>query len=150
MIVFDLACGQGHVFEAWFGSSADYESQRERGLVSCAICGASEVSKAVMAPNVAPKGNSASAPVTMRGGTPTPADMKAMLAALAQAQARALEGSEHVGPRFAAEARAIHDGDAPERPIHGQATREEARALVEDGVPVTPLPLPIVPPGTLQ
>jgi hypothetical protein len=149
MIVFDLACPVGHVFEAWFGSSGDYEGQRARGLVSCPICGASEVGKAVMAPNVGSKGNArATMPVPMHGGTPSPAEMKTMLAALAQAQAKALEGSEHVGPRFAEEARAIHDGDAEQRPIHGQATREEAKALVEDGVPVAPLPLPlpIVPP----
>jgi hypothetical protein len=69
-----------------------------------------------------------------------------MLAALARAQAKILEGSEHVGSRFASEARAIHDGDAPERPIHGEATVQEAKALIEDGVPVAPLPLPIVPP----
>jgi len=151
MIVFDLACGQGHVFEAWFGSTADYEGQRTRGLVQCPVCGAAEVDKAAMAPNVGLKGNQGiSAPVPMQSGVPAPADMKAMLAALAKAQARALEGSEHVGTRFAAEARAMHDGDTPERPIHGQATREEAKALVEDGVPVAPLPLPIVPPGTLQ
>jgi len=149
MIVFDLACGEGHVFEAWFGSSGDYEHQRERGLVSCPICGAGEVSKAVMAPNVGAKGNRTAATVPMRGGVaPAPAEMKAVLAALAKAQARLLEGSEHVGKRFADEARAIHDGDAPERPIHGQATHEEAKALVEDGVPVAPLPLPVVAPDS--
>jgi hypothetical protein len=146
MIVFDLSCGAGHVFEAWFGSSADYEDQRGRGLVACPICGATEVAKAVMAPNVAPKGNSQAATVPMQSGTPTPAEMKAVLAALARAQAKMLEGSEHVGNRFASEARAIHDGDAPDRPIHGQATAQEAKALIEDGVPVAPLPLPIVPP----
>jgi len=147
MIVFDLSCGQGHVFEAWFGSSADYEAQRARGLVACPICGGSEVSKAVMAPNVGAKGNRTPAAVPMRsGGVPAPAEMKTMLAALARAQAKMLEGSEHVGKRFADEARAIHVGDAPERPIHGQATQEEAKALVEEGVPVAPLPLPVVPP----
>lgn len=149
MIVFDLSCGQGHVFEAWFGSSADYEDQCGRGLVSCPICGGSDVAKAVMAPNVGPKGNQApaAAPVPMRGGgAPAPAEMKTMLAALAKMQAKLLEGSEHVGKRFADEARAIHDGDAPERPIHGQATRAEAKALIEEGVPVAPLPLPVVPP----
>jgi len=146
MIVFDLACSSGHVFEAWFGSSADYEDQRGRGLVNCPICGASDVAKAVMAPNVGAKGNKAVAALPMRGGSPTPAEMKAMLAAMAKAQAKALEGSEHVGGRFAEEARAIHDGDATQRPIHGQATPAEARALIEDGVPVAPLPLPIVPP----
>ena len=147
MIVFDLGCGEGHVFEAWFGSSADYEDQRARGLVSCPICGASDVTKALMAPNVGAKGNRAPAAVPMRSGrTPAPAEMKAALAALAKAQAKLLEGSEHVGKRFADEARAIHDGDAPERPIHGQATHAEAKALIEEGVPVAPLPLPIVPP----
>ena len=80
------------------------------------------------------------------GGEPTPGEMKAALAMLAKAQAKLLEGSEHVGSRFASEARAIHEGDAPERLIHGQATREEAKALIEEGVPVAPLPLPIVPP----
>jgi hypothetical protein len=148
MIVFDLACGAGHVFEAWFGSSDDYDDQRGRGLVSCPICGVSEIDKAVMAPNVAPKGNRVLATLPMQGGTPAPAEMKAMLAALAKAQAKVLEGSEHVGKRFATEARAIHDGDAPERPIHGQATREEAKALIDEGVQVAPLPLPIVPPDT--
>lgn len=146
MIVFDLACGGGHVFEAWFGSTDDYEGQRTRGLVTCPICGAGEVTKAMMAPNVSPKGNMRNAPVPMRGGTPTPAEMKTMLAELARAQAKALEGSEHVGSRFADEARAMHDGDAAQRAIHGQATREEAKALMEDGIPVAPLPLPIVPP----
>lgn len=156
MIVFDLSCPADHVFEAWFGSTADYEQQRARGLVSCPVCGSGEVEKAVMAPNVAPKGNAggggaARLPVRGgKGGEPSPAEMKAMLAALARAQARALENSEHVGPRFAEEARAIHAGDAPERLIHGQATAEEAKALVEEGVPVAPLPLPIVPPDALQ
>ncbi|HMI20786.1 MAG TPA: DUF1178 family protein [Sphingomonas sp.] len=146
MIVFDLACGQRHVFEAWFGSTEDYESQRARGLVACPICGATEIGKAVMAPNVAPKGNQGNGIVPMQSGTPT--EMKKMLAALAKAQAQLLEKSEHVGAKFASEARAIHEGDAPERAIHGQATHEEARALVEDGVPVAPLPLPVVPPDT--
>ena len=154
MIVFDLACDAAHVFEAWFASSEAYEAQRAGGLVACPICGSEEVAKAVMAPNVAPKGNRA--PTTLpvrsaaRAGPPATMDRKAMLAALAQVQARMLAGSEHVGPRFAEEARAIHAGDAPDRVIHGQATIAEARGLVEDGVPVAPLPLPIVPPESLQ
>ena len=154
MIVFDLACDRAHVFEAWFGSTDDYEGQRARGLVSCPICGSAEVGKAVMAPNVAPKGNRAGTNLPMRTTPHAPvpdADrQKAMLAALAQMQAKMLAGSEHVGPRFADEARAIHAGDAPERQIHGRATLAEARELVEDGVPVAPLPLPIVPPDALQ
>ncbi|MDO6413580.1 DUF1178 family protein [Sphingomonas sp. BIUV-7] len=157
MIVFDLQCDRAHVFEAWFGSTEDYEGQRARGLVSCPLCGSGEVAKAVMAPNVAPKGNQLPVPtrpaaptVPVQGGMPAPAQMKAMLSALAQAQAKALEGSEHVGKRFAEEARAIHDGDAPERVIHGEATPAEAKALAEDGVAVSHLPFPVVPPGQVQ
>ena len=157
MIVFDLRCGRDHVFEAWFGSTDDYEGQRNRGLVSCPLCGSGEVAKAVMAPAVGAKGNrllapapAAGKPVPMRAGPPAPAEMKAMLTALAKAQAKALEGSEHVGRRFAEEARAIHDGDAPDRIIHGETTPAEARALIEDGVPVSPLPFPVVPPRQVQ
>lgn len=132
MIVFDLACAGGHVFEAWFGSRDDYESQRARGLVSCPVCGDGAVEKAPMAPRLAGTGERAAAP-----------DPRTILRALAAAQARMLAGSEHVGRRFAAEARAIHDGEAEARPIHGQATIAEARALAADGVTVAPLPLPV-------
>ncbi len=131
MIVFDLACSAGHVFEAWFGSHGDYDGQRERGLVSCPVCGTGGVEKAPMAPRIS--GTGAGAPV----------DPKAMMTALAAMQAKLLRGSEHVGPRFATEARAIHDGDAAERPIHGRATVAEAKALAADGIAVAPLPLPV-------
>ena len=159
MIVFDLKCDDGHVFEAWFGSSDDYDGQKARGLVSCPLCGSGKVDKAVMAPAVGAKSNqlpvpaptrAPAKPAPMQGAMAPPAEMKALMAALAEAQAKVLEKSEHVGRRFAEEARAIHTGDAPERLIHGQATMEEAKALVEDGVPVAPLPLPIVPPEQLQ
>jgi hypothetical protein len=156
MIVFDLACPSAHVFEVWFGSSDDYESQRKRGLVSCPYCGSTEIAKAVMAPAVGAKGNRASsvpAALPMHGGKtmpPLPAELKAAITALAEAQAKALVNSEHVGSRFATEARAIHEGDAPDRLIHGQATRAEARELIEDGVPVAPLLCPVIPPKRLQ
>ncbi|WP_174273340.1 DUF1178 family protein [Sphingomonas bacterium] len=162
MIVFDLACAHAHVFEAWFGSSDDYESQRTRGLVACPICGSAEVAKAVMAPNVGAKSNQLvpsrpagptrpmPMPMMAGGDGPAPAEIKQMLTAMAQMQAKALEKSEDVGHGFASEARAIHDGDAPDRVIHGQATIADARALVEDGIGVMPLPFPIVPPEQLQ
>lgn len=139
MIVFDLRCAGGHVFEAWFGSSADYDDQRARNLVACPICGDASVEKALMAPNVAAKGN--------RTGDAAPAEVKAALAALAAAQEKALEGSEWVGRSFADRARAMHDGEEAHATIHGQATPAEARALAEDGVPVAPLPFPVVPPA---
>jgi len=138
VIVFDLRCDGDHVFEAWFASSTAYEDQRGRGLIACPVCGSSAVAKALMAPNVAAKGNRAEAP--------TPAAMKRALAAIAGAQAEALKTSEWVGGAFADKARAMHAGEAPTTAIHGQATREEARALVEEGVPVAPLIVPVVPP----
>lgn len=137
MIVFDLRCGNAHVFEAWFGKSADFEDQSARGLVACPICGSSEVAKAVMAPAIPGKSNRADISV---------GDAKALLGKLADAQKRALASSDYVGERFAAEARAIHLGDAQARSIHGQATRADAKSLVDDGVPVAPLPMPFVPP----
>ncbi len=141
MIVFDLKCGAEHVFEAWFKSSGAYEEQRAQGLIACPFCGDVGVTKAVMAPAVAPKGNQA--PEKLPG---TPAAFKAALAAIAQLQAKQLETSTWVGGAFAEKARAMHLGDAPEAPIHGQATLAEAKALVEDGVPVAPLLVPVVPP----
>lgn len=151
MIVFDLQCADmGHVFEAWFGSSADYEGQRERGLVTCPICGSGKVEKALMAPAVGAKGNSKSEQkaLAVSNEAPDPAQMKAMLETLAKQQAKALEKSDYVGEDFAGEARAMHEGEIDDRPIHGQTSIDEAKALVEDGVPVAPLPLPIRPPKT--
>lgn len=150
MIVFDLKCGAGHVFEAWFGSSSAWEEQRAAGLVACPMCGSAEVAKAVMAPNVGAKGNqlaSPAAPPRPMPDAPIPAEaVKAAIAVLAAAQAKALEGSKWVGAAFADKARAMHLGEAPHAPIHGQASAEEAKALAEEGVPVAPLPLPVVPP----
>ncbi len=140
MIVFDLKCTHAHVFEAWFGSSTDYEDQRARGLLSCPICGDADVTKAVMAPNIPAKGNRAPA---ISAAAPDP---KALMAALAQVQAKMLEGSQWVGMSFADKARAMHAGEETTAPIHGQASLAEAKALIEDGVPVAPLPLPVIPP----
>ena len=139
MIVFDLRCRAGHVFEAWFGSSADYDDQQARGLVACPICGAADIEKAPMAPRVAAKGNQAEAP--------SPEAMKTMLAEMATMQKKLLEKSDNVGDRFPDEARAIHLGEAEARAIHGRASRDDARDLIEDGIPVSPLPFPVAEPG---
>ena len=147
MIIFDLKCSpQGHVFEGWFGSSAYYEAQQAKGLVSCPICGSAEVGKALMAPAVPAKGNRAapSAPELLGGDSEA---VKRVLAALAAEQKRILAQSESVGDRFADEARAIHLGEAEARAIHGRATRAEAESLIEDGIPVAPLPFPVIAPG---
>ncbi len=150
MIVFDLQCADGsHVFEAWFGSSADYDNQCERGLVACPICGSKDVGKAAMAPAVGTKGNKRGEPrsaVAMANSGPDPVKMKELLGKLAKEQAKALENSDYVGKQFASEARAMHVGEQDERPIHGEASLEQAQSLFEDGVPVAPLPLPVRPP----
>lgn len=149
MIVFDLKCGSGHVFEAWFASSAAYEGQREGGLVQCPLCGSGEVAKAVMAPNIGAKGNT-KAPVPAQPSSadaaPPPELVKAAMAAVAQMQAKMLENSEWVGVTFADRARAMHNGEEDHAPIHGQATPEQAKELIEDGIEVAPLLVPVVPP----
>lgn len=133
MIVFDLRCGRSHVFEAWFGSSADYDDQSARGLVACPICGDTGIGKAAMAPAVPSKSNQAA----------TPAQIKQGLALLARAQADALAKSDYVGSGFAAEARAIDAGEAVERSIWGEATAAEAAGLKADGIAAHPLPFPV-------
>ncbi len=145
MIVFDLKCGQSHVFEAWFGSSADYEDQRARGLIECPFCADKDIGKAVMAPRL---GNSVvedgAAPVAMSPNPPP--EMKALMTAMAQLQTKMLAKSEWVGRRFADEARAMHLGEKDHRTVHGEATAAEAKALLDEGVGVMPLPFPVVPP----
>jgi hypothetical protein len=148
VIVFDIGCPQGHVFEAWFGSSEDYEAQRARGLIACPMCGSTEIDKAVMAPRVARKGNQqAGSSVPVTNDTPSPDQMKAMAEALARAQREMLKDSRWVGTGFADEARAMHLGEVDQGSIHGQTTIEEAKALIEEGIAVAPLPFPVRPPG---
>ena len=132
MIVFDLACSHDHVFEAWFGSTDDFEAQAARGLVACPICEDSHVRKAAMAPAVPAKGNRKS-----------PVDAKAALAALAHMQAEVEANADYVGSDFAETARAVHFGETPKRAIYGEASLVEAAALVEDGIDIAPLPFAI-------
>lgn len=155
MIVFDLSCHDGHRFEGWFGSSADYEDQRARGFLACPSCGSAEVSKAPMAPAVPAKGNARAEvlpPETPRqvANTPMPPQVQQALAALAKVQAEALKNSTWVGDKFAEETRKMHYGERVEAPIHGQASLAEAKALIEEGVPVAPLPFPVAPPDKLN
>lgn len=125
MIKFSLRCTQGHSFESWFQSGPAFDDLNERGLVTCPTCGSSDVSKALMAPAVTPARKA-----------PTP-EMQQKLAAL---RAEIEANTDYVGDRFAEEARAMYLGDIPDRPIHGEAKLEDAKALIEDGIPVLPLP----------
>ena len=153
MIVFDLHCAEGHRFEGWFGSSDDFASQREGGLVACPQCGSDDVSKAPMAPAIPVKGNQRgdvpSKSEQMAGGRIPPEVRKAMQA-LADAQAKALEQSRYVGDAFAEETRAMHYGEKDLEAIHGKATLQQAKELIEEGVPVAPLLAPYTPPDELN
>ena len=159
MIVFDLEClGGAHRFEGWFGSSDQFTSQQARGLVTCPVCGSDDVQKAVMAPNIARKGNQASliptitpqsdrAPVITNAAPPLPPEAAAFFRAMAAAQAEALKTSRWVGDKFADTARAIHYGERENEQVHGQATPREAQELAEEGVTIAPVLFPLVPPG---
>ena len=165
MIVFDLACRPGgHRFEGWFSSSDDFARQQERGLVACPHCGEADVIKAPMAPAVPRKGNqvplrapsaAAAAPPPAPANAPAiapamPPEVRAALVAMAAAQAQALKSSRWVGSRFAEDARAMHYGEADVAAIHGQATPEEARDLLEEGIDIAPLLIPVAPPGEVN
>jgi len=143
MIRYRLRCDSGHEFEAWFASSAGYDAQAERGLLSCAACGTAKVEKALMAPNVAKPSEGARADTTpvvptkhpVAGQLPAP--MREMLKKIRE---HVRETSDYVGDRFAEEARRIHYDESEARGIYGEATPAEARALHEEGIEVHALP----------
>lgn len=129
MVRYSLSCAGGHAFESWFQSATAFDDLAARGLLACAHCGSAKVEKALMAPSVS---TSKAAPLA------TPATpQEAMLAAMRR---HIEESSDYVGLSFAAEARKMHEGGAPERSIWGETRPEEARALLEEGIPVAPLP----------
>lgn len=131
MISYTLKCAQGHEFDSWFGSAADFDALSQGGHLSCAVCGSTSVEKSLMAPRV-------STPKPAPRSLSAPADEKET--ALADLRRKVEETSDYVGTDFATQARAMHEGTAPERPIYGEAKLDQAKALVEDGVPVLPLP----------
>lgn len=133
MIRYALVCAQDHEFEGWFGASADFDDQQARGLLECPVCGSRDVRKQIMAPSVV------GARKTVQDESP--ARMQAMMMeAMGRVRRHVEENFDDVGDAFAREARAIHEGRAEERGIYGQASPKEVRELVEDGVPVAPLP----------
>ena len=131
MIRFSLICDKDHGFDSWFPSGEAFDSLKAQGHVACPVCGSGAVEKALMAPAVRPARKDAAA---LR------APANPVEEALAALRRQVEENSEYVGMNFAAEARRIHEGDAPERAIHGEARMDEAKKLVEDGIPVAPLP----------
>lgn len=139
--VFDLQCDQGHVFEGWFASHDDYDSQRERGLVACPMCDSKQITKRLSAPHLNVSHLHEPQPTPVAGETQDPAQLLAAMQANLMRQMRELvRQAENVGPRFAEEARRIHEGEARDRPIRGSATPEERAALAEEGIDVMALP----------
>lgn len=129
MIRYTLSCSSDHRFDSWFASAAAFDALAAAGHVACPVCGATQVEKALMAPAVA---------------TSDKPDLKRPASeieeALAAMRAHVEANSDYVGLNFVAEARKMHAGEVPERSIYGEAKPEEARALLEEGVPVAPLP----------
>ena len=132
MIKYALTCDHDHGFEGWFGSSADYDEQAGRGLLECPVCGSGAVRKQIMAPAVAG---------TKKGRPDVAPQMRSMMMeAMGKVRAHVEQNFDYVGDAFAREARNIHEGKSEERGIYGEATPKDVKKLVEDGVPVAPLP----------
>lgn len=159
MKVLDLQCTHGHAFEGWFSSEEDFQSQMERDLLSCPMCGDAAVHKLPSAPRLNLGG--ASQPEDEGGRTATASDRDAqhpvaalppaaMQAAWLHMVRRVMANTEDVGHGFAEEARRIHYGEAPERGIRGQASREQTEELLDEGIAVMPLPVPDGFKNTLQ
>ena len=157
MIHYNLRCDKGHGFESWFQSSAAYESQEKRKLVNCPVCGSAKVERAIMAPQIVSKkgrdskreiqSNDLPAPAqpaetAAPGSTPLlMAQERELRAKLRELRDHIVKNADNVGERFANEARKMHYGDIEHRPIYGEASPEEAKALIDEGVEVSPLPV---------
>jgi hypothetical protein len=151
MIRYTLRCERDHTFESWFQSSSAYETQVKRKLVGCPVCNSHKIEKAIMAPRVIGKraaGASAppaeAPPAEAPSAAPTPllmAQERELRAKLKELRDHIVSNADNVGERFPAEARKMHYGDIEHRPIYGEASPEEARALIDEGVEVSPLPV---------
>ena len=135
MIVYDLKCVCGHGFEAWFNDSAGFESQRERDEIDCPLCGSTEISKAVMAPNILVRRSDRSRPARENAA-------REIGKTLAKLRDHVESNCDYVGDKFAEEARKIHYGEAESRNIYGEATREQSDELRDEGIDFSELPLP--------
>lgn len=153
MIRYALHCDRDHQFESWFQSSSAYDSQVKRKLVTCPICGSTKVDKAIMAPRiVGKKGRGPATPPPEPAATPASEAAPSGSTSLMMAQERELraklkelrdhivKNADNVGERFANEARAMHYGDKEHRPIYGEASPDEAKSLIDEGIEVSPLP----------
>ena len=154
MIRYALHCDRNHEFESWFQSSSAYESQVKRKLVTCPICGSAKVDKAIMAPRIvgkkgrgraAPPPESTTATATPEAAPSGPTSLmmaqeRELRAKLKELRDHIVKNADNVGERFANEARAMHYGDKEHRPIYGEASPDEAKSLIDEGIDVSPLP----------
>jgi hypothetical protein len=156
MIRYSLHCDRGHTFESWFQSSSAYESQEKRKLVNCPVCGSAKVERSIMAPQIVSKKGDSNrqiqsndvpvpappAEITAAGSTPLlMAQERELRAKLKELRDHIVKNADNVGGRFPDEARKMHYGDIEHRPIYGEASPEEARSLIDEGVEVSPLPV---------
>ena len=148
MIHYSLRCARGHAFESWFQSSSAYEDQEKRKLINCPVCGSSKVERAIMAPQIASrKGRESQAPAPAAAADPSPSTQLVMTqerelrAKLKELRDHIVKNADNVGERFPTEARKMHYGDIEHRPIYGEASPEEARSLIDEGIEVSPLPV---------
>jgi hypothetical protein len=150
MIHYNLRCQRGHTYESWIQSSSAYEAQEKHKLVNCPVCGSAKVERAIMAPQIVSKKGkdralpapAAAAEVAAPASTPLlMAQERELRAKLKELRDHIVKSADNVGERFPVEARKMHYGDIEHRPIYGEASPDEARALIEEGVEVTPLPV---------
>lgn len=134
MIRFSLSCDKDHAFDGWFRNGEDFDAQKARGLVSCPVCHSVEVGKALMAPAVSTGRKQDRIALAMGE------EQRKALAKLKAMAEEAKKNADYVGDRFAEEARKIHFGEVEPRGIYGEASAEEARGLLDDGVEFVPLP----------
>jgi hypothetical protein len=140
MIRYDLICEKGHGFDGWFRDSAAYDEQAGKGLVSCSICGSAKVEKQLMAPGIPMKSNRRDGQQTKMISGPVDPRLAVMMQMVREMRKHVEENAEYVGDRFAEEARKIHYEEAEHRGIYGQASPDEAKSLIEEGIAVHPLP----------
>lgn len=142
MIKYTLICETDHEFEIWFSKSTDFDEQAPKGLIECPYCGSVKVEKAIMAPNVSTSRKKESIAAKKQK-----AALSMMNAKAAKIRKEIEDNCDYVGEKFADEARAIHYGEKPDRPIFGEATHKEAASLHEEGVEIAPLPGILSPKG---
>ena len=153
MIRYALRCDRDHEFESWFQSSSAYDQQVKRKLVTCPVCGSAKVDKAIMAPRIVGKKGRGRAtpppePITPATAEAAPSEPTTLMMAqekelrtkLKELRDHIVKHADNVGERFANEARAMHYGDKEHRPIYGEASPDEARSLIDEGIEVSPLP----------